>query len=187
MVHSCFLVVYCTSNPSKHQQTVQKESGNAPGPGVYTLVVETTDLAGNTTASDPIFFVAYDPAGGFATGGGWFWSAKGNLKRDLESEGRAIFGFAVRYKQQAAAGHLKFRYRVGDINLRSEDMTWVVVSSTSAQFQGMGTINGEGLYTFRVLAKDGDQARGNPDEFTIRIWEGTDTEADPIYQANTLS
>ena len=63
------------------------------------------------------------------------------------------------------------------------DNTWLVVSSPNAQFQGEGTINGEGLYTFRVLAKDGDEAGGQPDEFTIKIWQGTDTEAGPIYQA----
>jgi len=29
-----------------------------------------------------------------------------------------------------------------------------------------------------VQAKDGE-----PDEFNIRIWQGTDTEAAPVYQA----
>ena len=127
--------------------------------------------------------VVYDPDVGSATGGGWFWSAQGNLKGDPESEGKATFGFVVRYKQEAAAGNLEFQYHVGDINLKDSEITWLMVSDVSAQFQGEGTLNGEGLYTFRVLAKDGDQAGGQPDELTIRIWQGTDTEADPIYQA----
>jgi len=127
--------------------------------------------------------VVYDPATGSATGGGWFWSAKGNLKEDPESEGKATFGFVVKYKHEAAAGNLEFQYRVGDINLKSTGITWLVVSSANAQFQGEGTINGDGLYTFRVLAKDGDKTGGQPDEFTVKIWQGTDTEADPIYQA----
>ena len=122
--------------------------------------------------------VAYDPESGSATGGGWFWSAKGNLKQDPESEGKATFGFVVKYKRDAASGNLEFQYHVGDINLKSTEMTWLMVSAVSAQFQGEGTVNGEGLYTFRVLAKDGE-----PDEFNIRIWQGTDTEADPIYKA----
>ncbi len=164
-------------------ETIDVESGHVPAVGLYTLAVEATDLAGNTATSDSMFFVVYDPAGGFATGGGWFWSAKGNLKRDIESEGKATFGFVVKYKQQAAAGNLEFQYHAGDINLKGRDMTWLTVSSISAQFQGVGTINGQGLYTFRVIAKDGDQAGGQPDEFTIRIWEDTDTEVDPIYQA----
>ncbi len=113
-----------------------------------------------------------------ATGGGWFWSAEGNLNGDFESEGKATFGFVVKYKHEAAAGNLEFQYHVGDINLKDSNITWLIVSDVSAQFQGEGTINGEGLYTFRVLAKDGE-----PDEFNIRIWQGTDTEADPIYKA----
>jgi hypothetical protein len=163
--------------------TIDVETGYAPPVGVYTLVVEATDVAGNTATTDAIHFVVYDPAGGFATGGGWFWSGKGNLKRDLESEGKATFGFVVKYKQEAAAGNLEFQYHAGDINLKSGDIAWLAVSGTSAQFQGSGTINGEGLYTFRALAKDGDQGAGTSDEFNIRIWEGTDTEAGPIYNA----
>jgi hypothetical protein len=89
----------------------------------------------------------------------------------------------TKYKQGAADGNLEFQYHVGDINLKCMDITWLVVSSPNANFQGEGTINGEGLYTFRILAKDGDKTGGQPDEFTIKIWEGTDTEADPIYQA----
>ncbi len=150
--------------------------------GIYDVNLTVTDDRG-AQSSDTTIVVVYDPDAGSATGGGWFWSAKGNLKRDLESEGKATFGFVVKYKQEAAAGNLEFQYHVGDINLKSRDITWLVVSSANAQFQGEGTINGEGLYTFRMLARDGDQAGGQPDEFTIRIWQGTDTEAEPIYQA----
>jgi len=150
--------------------------------GIYDVNLTVTDNRG-AQSSDTTMVVVYDPDAGSATGGGWFWSAEGNLKRDLESEGKATFGFVVKYKQETAAGNLEFQYHVGDINLKSRDITWLVVSSANAQFQGEGTINGEGLYTFRMLAMDGDQAGGQPDEFTIRIWQGTDTEADPIYQA----
>jgi len=149
---------------------------------IYDVNLTVTDDRG-AQSSDTTMVVVYDPDVGSATGGGWFWSAPGNLKRDLESEGKATFGFVIKYKQEAAAGNLEFHYHVGDINLKDSDMTWLVVSSASAQFQGEGTINGEGLYTFRVLAKDGDKTGGQPDEFTIRIWQGIDTETDPIYQA----
>ena len=150
--------------------------------GIYGVDLTVTDDKG-LQASDTTMAVVYDPESGSATGGGWFWSAPGNLKTDPESEGKATFGFIVKYKQGAAAGNLEFQYHVGDINLKSTDMTWLVVSKVSAQFQGEGTINGEGLYTFRVLATDGDKTGGQPDEFTIRIWQGTDTESDPVYQA----
>ena len=150
--------------------------------GIYDVDLTVTDDRG-VQSSDTTMVVVYDPDEGSATGGGWFWSAQGNLKQDPESEGKATFGFVVKYKHETAAGNLEFHYHVGDINLKSSDITWLVVSGANAQFQGEGTINGDGLYTFRVLAKDGDKAGGQPDEFTIKIWQGTDTEADPIYQA----
>ena len=95
---------------------------------------------------------------------------------------RLRFIFSTR-RRKARSWQPGVQYHAGDINLKSRDITWLVVSSTSAQFKGVGTINGEGLCTFRVRAKDGDQGAGTSDEFTIRIWEGTDTEADPIYKA----
>ena len=150
--------------------------------GIYDAGLTVTDDRG-VQSSATTMAVAYDPESGSATGGGWFWSAEGNLKQDLESEGKATFGFVVKYKQDAASGNLEFQYHVGDINLKSTEMTWLTVSDVSAQFQGEGTVNGEGLYTFRVQANDGDQAGGQPDEFTIKVWQGTDTEADPVYKA----
>jgi len=150
--------------------------------GIYDVELTVTDDRG-AQSSDNTMVVVYDPDTGSATGGGWFWSGAGNLKNNPESEGKATFGFVVKYKHEAADGNLEFQYHVGDINLKSKDITWLLVSSVNANFQGEGTINGEGLYTFRMLATDGDQAGGQPDEFTIRIWEGTDTETDPIYQA----
>jgi hypothetical protein len=150
--------------------------------GIYNVDLTVTD-SGGVQSSDTTLVVVYDPEAGSATGGGWFWSGQGNLKNAPESEGKATFGFVVKYKHDVADGNLEFQYHVGDINLKSRDITWLVVSSPNANFQGEGTINGEGLYTFRVLATDGAQAGDQPDEFTIRIWQGTDTEADPIYQA----
>ncbi|MFC1860188.1 PKD domain-containing protein [Chloroflexota bacterium] len=150
--------------------------------GIYEVNLAVTDDRG-AQSSDTTMMVVYDPDTGSATGGGWFWSAPGNLKQDPESEGKATFGFVVKYKYEVADGNLEFQYHVGDINLKDTEITWLVVSVSNAQFQGEGTLNGEGLYTFRVLAKDGDKAGGQPDEFTIKIWQGTDTEADPIYKA----
>ena len=55
----------------------------------------------------------------------------------------------------------------------------------SAQFQGTGTIKGEeGLYTFRVQAEDNSAPGAGTDYFDIKIWNGTDTEVDPYYEAN---
>lgn len=159
----------------------------APGhvlvPGVYTLVVTAIDVAGNTGVADPIFFVVYDPNGGFATGGGWFYTDEESTLPD----GRANFGFVTKYKKGAATGNLEFQYKDADINLKSQTIDWLVISGSSAQFQGTATINGEGLYTFRVQVKDNGTPGAGVDHFDIRIWGGTDTSAGIYHKAkNTL-
>jgi len=65
---------------------------------------------------------------------------------------------------------------------------WLTISSVSAQFQSTGTIDGDGLYTFRVKAKDNGEPGADTDPFDIKIWNGTDTGADPYHKAkNTIA
>jgi len=160
------------------------DSGDEPDVGVYTLVVTATDNAGNTNESDPVFFVVYDPAGGRATGKGWFYP-------DVESThpgGKADFKFTTSYKKDISTGKLDFKDKDADIKLKGKSIDWLVISSVSAQFQGRGTINGEGLYTFRVQAKDNGKPGAGNDHFDIMIWNGIDTMADPDYKAkNTIA
>jgi parallel beta-helix repeat protein len=155
-----------------------------PEVGVYTLVATATDNAGNTNESDPVFFVVYDPAGGRATGKGWFYP-------DVESThpgGKADFKFTTSYKKDVSTGKLDFKDKDADIKLKGKSIDWLVISSVSAQFQGTGTINGEGLYTFRVQAKDNGKPGAGNDHFDIMIWKGIDTMADPDYKAkNTIA
>ena len=117
-------------------------------------------------------------------GGGWFYP-------DDESTlqgGEANFGFTARYKNDVSTGKLSFQYKDADIHLKSTSIDWLTISTVSAQFQGTGTINGEGLYTFRVKAKDNGEPGVDVDHFEIKIWSGTDTEADPYHKAkNTIS
>ena len=156
--------------------------GYVPAPGVYTLAVDASDNAGNAAHSDPVFFVVYDPDGGFATGGGWFYP-------DSESTlpgGKATFGFAAKYRDGRSSGNLEFQYKDADINLKSTTIDWLVISDVSAQFQGTGTINGTGMFTFRVLAKDNGEPGAGADHFDIRIWQGTDTGSDPIHKAKNI-
>ena len=157
---------------------------NITEPGVYTLIVTATDNAGNTNQSDPVFFVVYDPDGGHATGGGWFYPDDDSTLPG----GKANFGFTAKYKDDISTGKLNFQYSDADIHLKSTSIDWLTISSVTAQFQGTGTINGEGLYTFRVQAKDNGEPGVNIDYFDIKIWNGTDTEADPYHKAkNTIS
>ncbi len=175
-------IVGSLTNTSGVSQIV--DSGSAPAVGVYTLVVTATDNAGNTNVSDPVFFVVYDPDGGHATGGGWFYT-------DDESTlpgGKANFGFTARYKNDESTGKLNFQYKDANIHLKSTSIDWLTISAVSVQFQGTGTINGEGLYTFRVQAKDKGEPGAGSDHFDIKIWDGTDTDDDPYHKAkNTIS
>ncbi len=173
------IVGQSTNTAGEYQEV---ESGFTPQPGVYTLVVVATDNRGNTGESDLVFFVVYDPEGGFATGGGW-------IHPDEESTlpgGKATFGFVAKYRQGSSTGNLEFQYNDADINLKSTTIDWLIISGVSAQFQGVATINSEGIYTFRVRVKDNGEPGIGSDEFNIKIWQGTDTEADPIHKAKNI-
>jgi len=137
--------------------------------GVYTLLVQATDRAGNQ-ASEERYFVVYDPNGGFVTGGGWIDSPAGAYTPDPTLAGKATFGFVSKYKKGATAptGNTEFEFRAGNLTFHSSSYEWLVInqSGTNAQFRGSGTINGAGSYKFMLWAGD-----GAPDTFRIKIWE----------------
>jgi hypothetical protein len=156
----------------------QVNPGFVPGPGVYTLVVTATDIAGNSTDSEPVFFVVYDPSGGFVTGGGWIDSPVDERYDYMHVGGKASFGFVSKYKKGATVptGQTEFVFRAGDLNFHSSSYQWLVVTGSNyARFKGTGTINGDGPYRFMLWGGD-----GQPDTFRIRIWEedGEGTEFD---------
>ncbi|MGB6680871.1 MAG: post-COAP-1 domain-containing protein, partial [Candidatus Bathyarchaeia archaeon] len=144
--------------------------------GVYTLTITATDDAGNV-AEESRMFVVYDPTAGFVTGGGWI------IPEPEFGDNHANFGFVAKYKKgtDTPDGNLEFQYQYRDINLKSTEINWLAIPANSAMFQGTATINGEGLYTFRVDATDGDLTGGQLDHFKIKVWEGTDTESDPVH------
>ena len=85
-----------------------------------------------------------------AAGGGWY-----NADDEVTlTSGRANFGFVAKYIKGNAKGNLEFQYKVGDINLKSTEITWLVVSGSNAKFKGIATVNGVPEYHFRVNAKD---------------------------------
>ncbi|MEX2148989.1 MAG: YncE family protein [Steroidobacteraceae bacterium] len=154
--------------------------------GVFDVCVRGTDEPGNT--SDPAtdaenactLVVAYDPSGGFVTGGGWIHSAAGACQFDAvcaEAAGKANFGFVSRYKKGATVptGNTEFQFSAGGIIFHSETYDWLVVnmSGTNAQYKGSGTVNGNlgpaGVaYRFMLWARDwGTTAI---DTFRIKIW-----------------
>jgi ELWxxDGT repeat protein len=185
-----FRVTYSGGTPCGQCSGITDEQGLAScsltvlKPDVYTVTVESGELGCAEWVSTEALLVVYDPSVPRATGGGFIFPDADSTLPAETSEDKANFGFIVRVnKNQAAAGNLEFQYETAGIELKSRTMTWYTLSTNKAMFQGEGTINGEGLYTFRVHATDGDLAGDQPDEFNIKIWAGTDTEADPFHRA----
>jgi len=137
-------------------------------PGVYSVQVMAVDQFGQFDMATYEFVVVYDPAAGFVSGGGWFYSAPGAFTGDPAAEGNAVFGFVSKYKRGASRpdGNTQFQFHAANLDLHSTGYDWLVVTGSGyARFKGSGTINGAGDYKFLVWA--GDQ---NPDTFRIKIW-----------------
>jgi hypothetical protein len=153
-------------------------------PGVYTIQLTVIDPAGTFVTADtidndlPAYVVVYDPEGGFVTGGGWIWSHEGAFHPDLVEfagiTGRATFGFVSRYQRGASVptGNTEFQFRAGNLNFKSSEYQWLVISGARAQYKGWGTINGEGDYAFILTAIDGQVSGGGGDDrFRLKIWD----------------
>ena len=92
--------------------------------------------------------------------------------------GKANFGFVSKYQKGAnvPTGNTEFQFKEGNLNFSSTSFQWLVIQgSTSAQFKGTGTINGQGSYNFMVTAVDGDAYNGTkkPDSFRMKITDSS--------------
>jgi hypothetical protein len=140
------------------------------GPGVYTVTVTVTDDDTGSTSSTFEFVVAYDPNGGFVTGGGWILSPAGAYTLNPALTGKANFGFVAKYDKGVAKGQTEFQFHAGDFNFNSEVYESLVVSGYKAQYRGFGKVNGVSGYKFTLTAYDGQVTGGQGvDRFRIRI------------------
>lgn len=141
-------------------------------PGVYTVTISVFD-GDDTVEQSYQYVVAYDPDGGFVTGGGWINSPAGAYRPDPSLTGKANFGFVSKYQKGATepTGNTEFQFKAGNMNFHSPSYEWLVIAGFKAQFRGTGTINGGGEYKFKLSAIDGDlKPNPSPDEFRIKIW-----------------
>jgi hypothetical protein len=147
--------------------------------GVYPLSVDIVSGANYTGHSDG-YFVIYDPAGGFVTGGGWIVADAGSCVQanaptgvcTNATGGRANFGFVSKYEKGAnvPTGNTEFQFQAGNLNFKSTVYQWLVVSGARAQYKGSGTLNGQAGYDFILTAIDGSLPGGNnQDRFRIKI------------------
>jgi hypothetical protein len=152
--------------PDSHTYTVA---------GVYTGVLTVTDKDEDSGTAKFEYVVVYDPSAGFATGGGWIDSPAGAYKADTSLTGKATFGFVSKYLKGATipTGNTEFQFHAGDLNFKSTSYQWLVVTGgNTAQYKGVGTINGEGTFKFMLWAYDGG-AKG-ADTFRILITDSSD-------------
>lgn len=143
-------------------------------PGVYKVTVTVTDDDGGTVTDAFEYVVVYDPNAGFVTGGGWINSPAGAYTADPSLTGKANFGFVAKYRhgQSVPDGNTQFQFKAGNLNFHSTSYEWLVVAGARAKFRGVGTINGQGTYTFMITATDGNLlGGGQSDGFRIKIWD----------------
>ena len=166
-------------------------------PGVYQIDVRARDVAGNLSETSTVYLVVYDPAGAWATGGGWIVpggpsSDPGDLLPGLDGTSKAHFGFSVRYQNGQStvpSGNLQLRYIVkGEgptLVVEDAGFDWLVVTNnTWAKFRGLVTVDGvPGLHPVQVDARD---STNQSDRFVIKIWSpGADPDVDdPVYKAS---
>ena len=157
--------------------------------GVYEVCVRGTDARDNVGEPECTFLVAYDPDGGFVTGGGWIDSPEGAYIDDdgLTPTGKANFGFVSKYKKGASepTGNTEFQFKAGDLNFKSMSYDWLVIAGDNARYKGIGTINGEGSYKFMLWGGDGTP--DDPDTFRIRIWTEVEETAEEIVTYDNWS
>lgn len=145
-------------------------------PGVYTISCSVTDACGESASLEYQYVVAYDPYGGFVTGGGWINSPAGAYVDDPSAVGKANFGFVAKYQNGANVpqGNTEFKFRAGNLDFRSTAYEWLVIAGHKAMYKGSGTINGGGTYGFQLSAVDGDRkGSGEPDRIRMKIWDSS--------------
>ena len=148
--------------------------------GVYLITLTVTDDDGGSDSMTLEYYVViYDPNGGFVTGGGWIICLPGSYPADSSLSGRANFGFVSKYKkgQSIPTGNTEFQFQVGNLNFHSHTYEWLVIAGPKATYKGVGTINGEGSYGFKLTAIDGQKnGGGGVDTFRIKIWDQDNNE-----------
>ncbi len=139
--------------------------------GVYSAAIVVSDDDGGTATATFASVIVFDTNAGFITGGGWITTpaGKGNLNVN------------AKYNKNAATPTGNTKFDLAGSSFTSTSTDWLVVTGTSAQYQGSGTINGAGSYGFFVSATDG----GATDTFRIRIWDKTTNAT--VYDSGTTT
>ncbi|MEW2118822.1 family 43 glycosylhydrolase [Streptomyces sp. NPDC005474] len=152
--------------------------------GILRPTITVTDDDGATATAQLPELIVFDPAAGSAKGKGVIPSRAGSYPADPRLTGKAAFSFGASYPKGATVpkGATSFDFTAAGaskptVQLRAKSSDWLVVTGSTAVFQGSGTVNGKSGYVFRVTATD------KPDTFRIRIWQKT--TGDVVYDNRT--
>ncbi|MDQ0936717.1 family 43 glycosylhydrolase [Streptomyces turgidiscabies] len=152
--------------------------------GILRPTITVTDDDGATATAQLPELIVFDPAAGSAKGKGVIPSRAGSYPADPRLTGKAAFSFGVSYPKGATVpkGATSFDFTAAGaskatVRLRATSSDWLVVTGSTAVFQGSGTVNGKSGYVFRVTATD------KPDTFRIRIW--LKATGDVVYDNRT--
>ncbi|MEJ3747214.1 family 43 glycosylhydrolase [Actinomycetes bacterium KLBMP 9797] len=133
-------------------------------PGVYRPVVTLTDGRGGTATASHPYVTVYDAGKPHVVGGGWIDSPSG----------RGTFG--VVGGTAASKGAIDLRFQVGDREFRATSYFKLVLAGARAQYNGVGTINGDGQYAYMVTLNDEALRGAGKDRFWIKITDKTTGE-----------
>ncbi len=98
------------------------------------------------------------------------------------SAGKATFGIISKYQKGAMVptGNTQFHLPVADLNFHSTSYhSMIVTVNDTVILTGLGTVNGEGTYKFRIWAGD-----GSPDTFRTKIWTEDQPNVETIIYDN---
>lgn len=143
-------------------------------PDVYTVTATVVDCDGAAVTREFRYVVAYDPSGGFVTGGGTIMSVAGAYAADPAAAGKANFGFVSKYLKGAnvPTGNTEFVFHAVGMRFSSTSYEWLVIAGPKAQYKGSGELNGVAGYRFMLTAIDGQVAGGGGvDKIRVRIWD----------------
>ncbi|NEA64781.1 family 43 glycosylhydrolase [Streptomyces sp. SID12488] len=151
--------------------------------GIFRPTITVTDDDNASATVQLPELIVFDPKAGVA-GTGVIASRPGAYPADPKLTGKAAFSFGAFYRKGATVPTATASFDLAapgkskaKVRLRSTSSDWLVVTGSTAVYQGSGTVNGKDGYAFRVTATD------KPDTFRIKIWKKS--TGDVVYDNRT--
>ncbi|WP_326554515.1 family 43 glycosylhydrolase [Micromonospora sp. NBC_01813] len=139
-------------------------------PGVYRPTVTVIDDRGAAHTLAAGYLAVRRADGGYVAGSGRFTSPAGAYPADPALAGRAEFGFvAATDPGVTGPGAVALRLRVGEWEFAATSHRGYVVDGPQVRFNGRGTVNGAGDYTYMVGLNDEALREQGKDRFWVRI------------------